>query len=316
MHENDLIASFLSLFASTDASVLVGSGPDDCAHVQSDGNRLAFSIDAFVEGSHFLADASPADIARKSLGASLSDLAASACRARWALVTLCLRKGLPAGWAAEFARALADAAAAYGVSIVGGDVVAGMATSVSVAVTGEPMAGGPVLRSGGRAGDVLVVTGDLGGSLLGRHFRPEPRAAEMAALMAYATGEAHAFGLPSAAMDISDGLALDLSRLCRESGVGAVVEASAVPVSSAAAEMAATSGKTSLAHALTDGEDFELLLAMPPELWRGFSLWLDAEPRGLAPFTRIGVLREGSGVSLSTGGRECVLNAEGYEHQW
>lgn len=308
MHENDLIASFPSLFASADASVLVGSGPDDCAHVQSDGNRLAFSTDAFVEGSHFLADASPADIARKSLGASLSDLAASGCRARWALVTLCLRKGLPAGWAAEFGRALADAAAGFDVSIVGGDVVAGMATSVSVAVIGEPLPGGPVLRSGGKPGDVLAVTGSLGGSLLGRHFRPEPRAAEMAALMAC--------GRPSAAMDISDGLALDLSRLCRESGVGAVVEAKAVPISDAAREMAATSGKTPLAHALTDGEDFELLLAMPPELWEKFSRWLEVEPRGLAPFTRIGSLREGSGAALSSGGRECVLNAEGYEHQW
>ncbi len=314
MHENDLLASLATLFASSDPGVLVGSGPDDCAHLMADGRQLAMSADAFVEGSHFLADADPRDVAAKAVGASLSDLAASACRARWLLVSLCLRKGLAAGWADAFAQGLADAAARYQVSVVGGDVVSGPATFVSVTAVGEPLPGGPVLRSGGKAGDVLVVTGSLGGSLLGRHLRPEPRLAEIAALMAYAAERDD--GFPHAAMDLSDGLSLDLARLCRESGVGAVVDAAAVPVADAARVRSDDSGKPPLAHALSDGEDFELLLALPPALWAGFSAWLAEADRGLAPFTRIGALRAGSGVALLHDGNEQPLAAEGYEHQW
>ncbi|MCD8349005.1 MAG: thiamine-phosphate kinase, partial [Planctomycetaceae bacterium] len=314
MHENDLLASLAQLFASSDPGVLVGSGPDDCAHLMADGRQLAMTADAFVEGSHFLPDTDPRDVAAKAVAASLSDLAASACRAQWILVTLCLRKGLEAGWAGSFAHGLADAAARYGVSVVGGDVVSGPATFVSVTAVGEPLPGGPILRSGGKAGDVLVVTGSLGGSLLGRHLRPEPRLAEIAALMAYAADREE--GFPSAAMDLSDGLSLDLARLCRESGVGAVVEAEAMPIAEAARQRAKDSGKTPLAHALSDGEDFELLLALPPALWTGFSSWLAEEDRGLAPFTRIGTLRIGSGVALVDNGKEQPLAAKGYEHQW
>lgn len=318
MDEDELLAEFPSLFSADDPSVVTGSGPDDCAHVRADGQLISLSIDAFAEGSHFLPDADPAAVARKALGASLSDLAASACRARWALVSLCLHKGVGAEWSAAFARGLAQAAKDFGVAIVGGDTVSSpTATVVSVTVAGEPLPGGPVLRSGGRAGDVLAVTGTLGGSLAGRHLRPEPRLREIRHLMEFcATLGGGVF--PSAAMDISDGLALDLSRLCRESGVGAVVEETLLPVSDAALAMAGSPVR----HALSDGEDFELLVAVPPAVWAAFERHA-ANPAGrqamsgLAPFTRIGELRSDRALRLRTAQGELrPLIPEGYQHQW
>lgn len=323
MREEKLLANMAKWFAGDDPSVLLGSGPDDCAHLLADGRRLAVSVDAFAEGSHFLADADPRDIARKCLAASLSDLAASACRARWALVSLCLKKGLESSWAPAFAQELAAASREYGVTVVGGDTVAAPAgTFVAVTVIGEPLPGGPLLRSGARPGDVLAVTGELGGSIRGRHLRPVPRLREVAALMdrLYRTGNPAL--LPHAAMDISDGLALDLSRLCRESGVGAEIEAAAVPVAAAARELAVETGKTPLAHALTDGEDFELLLALPAAGWELFAASGErtSKPAGTdggAPFTRIGRIVEGSEIALlGKDGRRSPLAPEGYEHQW
>ncbi len=316
MRENDLLAALPALFRSDDASVLVGVGPDDCAHLRTgtDG-RLALSTDVFAEGSHFLSDTPPEAVAEKALLASVSDLAASACAPRWVAVGLCLRKSAPQDWAERFARALAAAAKEWDVAVVGGDTVSSpSATVVSVTVLGEPFPGGPVLRSGGRPGDVLAVTGELGGSILGKHLRPRPRVREIAALLAVA--------VPTACMDISDGLALDLSRLCRESGTGAVIEEDRVPVSAAARELAARTGKTPLAHALGDGEDFELLLALPPEGWRALAGGDAAATAALsgadAPLTRIGRLAEKrDGLSAQMpGGALRPLEPEGFEHAW
>jgi thiamine-monophosphate kinase len=321
MLENDLLDSLPALFATGDAGVITGAGPDDCAHVETVGRRLALSMDAFAEGSHFLPDAKPEDVARKALGASLSDLAASGCRARWALVALCLRRGAGGDWAERFARELAAAAAEFGVSIIGGDTVsAPNATCVSITVIGEPLPGGPILRSGGNPGDVLAVTGTLGGSIRGRHLRPEPRLREIERLLKFSVGLTGDGRLPTAAMDISDGLALDLSRLCRASGVGATLDADLIPLSDAARELAAETGRTALAHALTDGEDFELLVAMPPRLWDAFARHQAAAASGsdaLAAFTRIGALTAESGLRLrAIDGGETPLEPEGYQHQW
>jgi thiamine-monophosphate kinase len=315
MRENTLLAELPALFRTGDDSVLVGVGPDDCAHVRSGGGgRVSFSTDMFAEGSHFLPDADPALVARKALGASVSDLAASACRPRWALVGLCLRKGAPEGWAEAFAESLAAAAEHWGVSVIGGDTVSSpFSTVVSTTVAGEPLPGGPVLRGGGRPGDVLVVTGAFGGSILGRHLRPEPRVREIAWLMDFCAGLGGEGFFPTACMDVSDGLALDLSRLCRESGAGAIVEEALVPVSPDAAALSERTGKTPLSHALSDGEDFELLLALPPAAWRA----LAAADSPFA-FTRVGCLTdraEGLLLQAPDGGRAPLI-AEGFEHAW
>ncbi len=313
MLENELLASLRPLFNRNDPSVLTGSGPDDCAHLRADGRNLAVSVDAFAEGSHFTEHDAPEDIARKCMGASLSDLAASGCRARWVAVSLSLRPGLPENWSGRFARALAAAADSHDATIVGGDTIASKnGIAISVTVIGEPLPGGPLLRSGARPGDILAVTGTLGGSILGKHLRPEPRLREIAFLMDACRRNGTAV---SAAMDISDGLALDSTRLCKESGVGAVIEAALVPLSPDALALAREDGRSGLDHALSDGEDFELLVALPPPAWKALSR--SAYPAQLAPFVRIGMIQAGGEIVVNTeNGGAVPLRPQGYQHQW
>ena len=316
MPENDFVSYLRQRFATDDESVLVGCGPDDCAHIDPEYLQgLAVSIDSFVEGVHFTPDTPPSLVAAKAMGASLSDLAASACWPRYILVSACLRHGLGKDWAKDFADSLADIAKRQGAAIVGGDTTSSAkSTFITVCVLGEPMTRGPVTRSGAAPGDALVVTGSLGGSLLGRHLKPEPRFREMNALLDYVDGGR----VLGAAMDISDGLALDLSRLATESGVGAVIEADLVPVSDDARRMAETSGRTPLDHALSDGEDFELLLAVDPGFWPEFLNHNRKNPyKSQVPFTRIGWFTEGSELLIQdAAGKKQALRPEGYIHKW
>lgn len=320
MSENDFLAQLPMLFHSGDPSVILGSGPDDCAHILVGPGEepLTVSTDAFVEGTHFLSDADPGDIACKCLSASLSDLAASACKPRWAVISLCLRPGLARNWAETFARKIAATAKRYGVTIIGGDTISSKdRVFVSVTVMGEPLPGGPLLRSGAKPGDILAITGELGGSILGKHLCPAPRLKEMDALMEFCGGIKR---YPSAAMDISDGLASDLSRLCHESGVGAILDEKRIPISPDAIRVSRATGGEPLDHALSDGEDFELLVAMPLEIWRGFQP-LQAERTkeigALARFTRIGevVAEPGMQIRSSDGSLHSLL-PKGYEHKW
>lgn len=315
MNENAFLDFLRGTMQTPDPSVLVGSGPDDCAHVEAGGGRLAMTVDALAEGAHFAAGTAPGDVARKAVLSALSDLAASGCRARWILAALGLRPGLPDGWAAEFARAFARAADGEGATVVGGDTVSSPGgVFVSVTAVGEPFPGGPVLRSGARPGDALVVSGSLGGSLLGRHLSPRPRFREMRDLLEFSLSRFGDGRMVSAAMDVSDGLALDLARLCRESGVGAVVRADLVPVSEDAKKMATESGRPALRHALSDGEDFELLLAVDPE---AFAEYMKRPRDGLAPLARIGEITPEKGCVLATAsGERSPLAAEGFEHTW
>ena len=316
MPENDFVNYLRQRFATDDESVLVGCGPDDCAHIDPKHLRgLAVSIDSFAEGVHFTADTPPNLIASKVMGASLSDLAASACLPRYILVSACLRQGLGKDWGRIFADAVADIAKLHGASVVGGDTTSSAKSAfVTVCVLGEPMTQKAATRSGAAPGDALVVTGSLGGSLLGRHLKPEPRFREMSALLDYVDGGR----VLGAAMDISDGLALDLSRLAAESGVGAVIEADLVPVSDDARRMAETSGRTPLDHALSDGEDFELLLAVDPVFWPEFLDHNRKNPyKSQVPFTRIGWFTEGDELLIQdAAGKKQTLRPEGYIHKW
>jgi thiamine-monophosphate kinase len=257
VNELELIEA-LTRSLPTNSSGVVGAG-DDCAvlDVGLPGEWLLFKTDAVVEGVHFLKEAEPQKVGRKALARCLSDMAAMAGKPGCALVTL----GLPQGYDPEFVRQMYEGinaiARQYEVAIVGGETVPNPGgVFVSVAMTGVVSKERCVLRSGAQAGDAIFVTGELGGSLAGRHFDFEPRVREAQWLAS--SFQVHAM------IDLSDGLAGDLPHVLRASAKGAELLAEAIPISRAARIRGRESSlaKPPLAAALTDGEDFELLFTI------------------------------------------------------
>ncbi len=225
-------------------------GPGDDAAVLADGTVVA--LDTFVETVHF-DPGTPLDaVARKAIGACLSDLCAMGAVGEAVFVSAQLTPGCDGR---TLARALAGFARQFGVVLAGGDTVRTPPGSLALSVTAVGRcAGEPWLRSGGRPDDRLVVTGPLGGSRGGRHLDVRPRTDVVE--------RARAAALPvSACLDLSDGLGVDLARLCAASGTGAEVVAEALPVHDDVAP-----GRDPIDAVLGDGEDFELLLALPPEV--------------------------------------------------
>lgn len=273
MTEFELIAR-LTENLPRNPTVVTGAG-DDCA-VLDLGIRdrwVLFKTDAVVEGVHFLPETKPERVGHKALARCLSDIAAMGGEPGSALVTL----GVPAHHDTARLEAVYAGmnalAAQHGVAIVGGETTTlsdGML--LSIALLGTVEKNRCILRSGARAGDAIFVTGELGGSMAGKHLDFEPRLTEARWLATHFT--------PHAMIDLSDGLAGDLPHILRASGVGAEVLAEAIPISRAArlqarqsretaaecdppaAPRAKTSPKTPLLAALTDGEDFELLFTI------------------------------------------------------
>jgi thiamine-monophosphate kinase len=278
---------------------------DDAAILAATGGDLAAATDLITDGVDFvLGQCDPRRVGRKALAVNLSDLAAMAARPIAALVSLALPRAGADLLARELYEGLLPLAEKYDVAVAGGDTNTWDGPLVvSVTVLGELAGHDAWRRGGGRPGDRLLVTGQFGGSILGRHFDFEPRVEE-ALLLA---GRYHV----RAAIDVSDGLSLDLSRLAAESGCGAEVRLASIPVSAAARELAARADKTALQHALSDGEDFELILAVEP---REAERLLADQPLGVR-ITEIGELIETAGLwsSDETGARH-PLAAHGYEH--
>jgi thiamine-monophosphate kinase len=239
----------------------LGVGDDAALLALAAGSDAVVTTDLLAEGTHFLrSEMLLPRIGRKALAVNLSDLAAMAARPVAAVIALLL----PRDNALEIATALYDGllplAAEFGVAIAGGDTNTWDGPLViSVTAIGESTSRGPLRRDGAQPGDAIVVTGDFGGSGAGKQFDFTPRIAE--SLLLNERYELHA------GMDVSDGLSLDLSRLCAASGCGAMLNLEAITISVSAREMshADPNGPTALARALGDGEDFELLLAMPPD---------------------------------------------------
>lgn len=276
--ENRVVAELTRALA-LGADVRVGAG-DDCAVIGRPRDRhwQLLKTDAVIEGVHFLPDADPRRIGWKALSRAVSDIAAMGGEPRHALVTIA------APPATEFARVrgiyagLRKSARRFGVSIVGGETARSPGPLfLNVALTGTVERARCILRSGGRPGDALYVTGRLGGSLAGRHLDFTPRLAEARWLTAN-------FSL-HAMMDLSDGIAADLSRLAAASRCAFTLDESALP---------RTAGCT-VAQAVTDGEDYELLFALAPR--HGAALeaaWKKRFPR--LPLSRIGTLRPKSEI--------------------
>jgi thiamine-monophosphate kinase len=257
MNEFELIRR-LTASAPTNPGVVVGPG-DDCAvlDVGLPDRCLLFKTDAVVEGVHFTADTPPESIGRKALGRCLSDIAAMAGTPLAALVTLGLPRQFEPDFVERIYAGLNGLARRFDVAMAGGETTTNPGgLLLSVALLGWAPRDKAVLRSGAKAGDAIFVTGELGGSLSGKHLEFEPRLAEARWLASQF--QVHAM------LDLSDGLSGDLRHVLRASGVGAELLASAIPISREArrAARASSSAKPPLVAALTDGEDFELLFTV------------------------------------------------------
>ena len=259
MNEFELISRLTSALPQG-PEVVVGPG-DDCAVLDLGvpGRHLLLKTDAVVEGVHFKADDAGEKVGHKALARCLSDVAAMAGTPVAALVTLALPAEYDVAWVESAYQGMRALASRHSTSIVGGETsVHPDRKFLSVSVLGTVPAGKAALRSGAQVGDAIFVSGELGGSLAGRHLAFEPRLEEARWL-------ADHFGL-HAMIDLSDGLAGDLRQVLNAAGVGAELMSSAIPVSRAArdAQRSGTGKKPALAAALTDGEDFELLFTVAP----------------------------------------------------
>jgi thiamine-monophosphate kinase len=239
----------------------LGAG-DDAALVALGGRpECLVTVDMINDQVDFdLSTTDPRRIGRKALAVNLSDIAAMAGRPLAAFVALALPREGALLLAKELYLGLLPLAEQYDLAVAGGDTNCWNGPlAISITLLGEAAERGPLLRSGARPGDWLLATGAFGGSILGRHFDFEPRVRE--ALLLNEHYELHA------GMDVSDGLSLDASRLAEASGCGVVLRLDAIPVSAAAVMLAAqrNDGISPLEHALSDGEDFELLFAASPD---------------------------------------------------
>ena len=286
--------------------VPIGPGDDAALIRLAAGGETLVTVDMISDGVDFdLSTTSPRRIGHKALAINLSDLAAMAARPLAAVVALALPRKNALPLAQELYEGLLPLAERYGVAIAGGDLQTWDGPLViSVTLLGEATARGPLLRRGALPGDLIVVTGSFGGSILGKHLDCEPRVNE--ALRLHERYQLHA------GMDVSDGLSLDLSRLCEASRCGAVLEVDRVPISEAAHQLAAAGmdQQTALDRALSDGEDFELLLAVPPEDAKRV---LREQPLEI-PVSIIGRFVAEPGLWASNAGGTRVLTPRGYEH--
>lgn len=289
------------------ARVPIGIG-DDMAAVRVSGDVFV-TADMLMDGVDFDTRVhEPRLIGRKALACGLSDCAAMAVRPVAAVVSV----ALPNGWSMSQAQALYEGmeplCTEFGVALAGGDTNSWSGPLViDVSVFGEAWPGmRPVSRSGARSGDVLFVSGRLGGSIRRKHLTFQPRVALARELRQRLGDGLHAM------MDVSDGLLLDLSRMCAASGVGAELDVREVlaHASSDAQAQAAADGRPVLEHAMTDGEDFELLCAVHPEAVR--ENW-PSEP-GIWSGQPIGrIVESGLWLNHEDGRREAV-EARGWEH--
>jgi thiamine-monophosphate kinase len=256
MGEHSLIRWIRSRLGKRDGRIVVDSG-DDAAVVRFGGTSVLFKTDSVVDDVHFESGtARPESVGHKAIARCLSDVAAMACHPSFAVVALLVPVNAREAYIKRVLAGLERTAKRFGVAVVGGDVASHSGKlSISVALLGETRGLRPIRRHGARPGDALLVTGPLGGSILGKHLTFTPRVKEALELRRRAA--IHAM------IDLSDGLATDLGHLCRESRVGAIVDADAVPVSAAARKLSRKDKVPALKHALGDGEDYELLFAAP-----------------------------------------------------
>ena len=308
MNEFELIAC-LTKNLPTNESVVAGAG-DDCAVLDLGvpDKLILFKTDAVVEDTHFTKETPPEKIGRKALARCLSDIAAMAGTPTAALVTIALPKDFDANFVAKIYDGISSLAEKCGVAIVGGETTTNPERIlISIALLGTVPCGKQLLRSGAKVGDAIFVTGELGGSLAGRHLDFEPRLAEARWL-------AEHFAV-HALMDVSDGLGGDLRHLLNASKVGAHILKSAVPISRSA-KLRARGGDTTkpaFVAALTDGEDFELLFTLASkDAVKLVDAWKKKFPE--LKLSCIGKIVAGEGILIRDKIGTHTFNANGYVH--
>src|SRR5712671_5227918 len=278
---------------------------DDAAILRASGDDIVVTTDAVVEGVHFLPHDPPDTVARKALRVNLSDLAAKGATPAGFVLTLALRAA-DDSWLKPFAQALGEDAVLFNCPLLGGDTVATPGPlMISITAFGRVPAGKMVHRSGARPGDRVVVTGTIGDAalgldilkggvgagalagdararamLIGRYRVPQPRTALAGAVRDHA----------HAAMDVSDGLAGDLAKLCAASGVSAAIDAPGIPLSPAAAELVAR-GAVDLETLVSAGDDYEILCAIPEDRFEAFA---QGARQGNVAVTSIGTVIAGT----------------------
>ncbi|MEN6458454.1 MAG: thiamine-phosphate kinase [Thermoguttaceae bacterium] len=285
----------------------LGLGDDAAVLDMANTDQCVVTVDMLTDHVDFeLAAVDPRRVGRKCLAANLSDLAAMAARPLAGVVAICLPRQNGFELAVSLFEGMIPLAEKYDLAIAGGDTNSWPGPlAVSITLLGGVTERGPLRRNAARPGDHILVTGSLGGSILGRHLDFEPRVSE--ALELHRRYDLHA------GMDISDGLSLDLSRLVAESGCGAVLREGAIPVSDDARRLAKerADGLSPLDHALSDGEDFELLLTVPPDTAKQM---LSEQPLGV-PLTDIGQCVAEPGLWIADADdRRAPLQPHGWEH--
>ena len=321
--EFELIDRFFRDCGARRRDVALGIGDDAALLECPPGMQLVAAIDTLVLGNHFLAHFSAESIGHRALAVNLSDLAAMGAKPAWAVLALTLTKADPV-WLDGFARGFGALARKHDVALVGGDTTSGP-LCVSVQVLGHAAPPAKMLRSGGKAGDIVFVSGTPGDSTAGLafelgKFEVNPAAGVTEEVAAYLRQRFH-FPTPrvelgqrlrdhaSACIDVSDGLLGDAGKLAHASGCGVSLAWEQLPASS---QLVAVAGEARAREmVLTGGEDYELCFAVPPENLARMTREL---PPAVWGYTAIGVLGQLPGAVVTRGGTVMDFSHSGFDH--
>jgi thiamine-monophosphate kinase len=310
MGEFELLARLRERLPPPGPRVEIGSGDD--AAVTVPGGATATSVDALVDGVHFRREwAASAQIGRKALAAALSDLAAMGAEPGEAYIAVGIPTDLDEEACLELVDGIAALAAMTETTLAGGDVTRAPALTLVVTVVGHaPLPERLVSRGGAQPGDALVLSGEIGGAAAGLLLLEQPQLAESVPTLTaerlrarqldptprLATGRALADAGARAMIDVSDGLGGDAAHLAAASGAGLRIEAGALPLAKGVAEVAAAAGRDPLQLAVSGGEDYELLAALPPERLAEAAIGIGQAAE--TTLTQIGAVSAGEGVEI------------------